>query len=78
MPIGDDNRRWIRNSRGMEETSDEDEDAATDGDVQGFAAPSVRYADGFEEASVVVGSARKNQSQGWRTIYGLGVAHFGI
>jgi hypothetical protein len=37
------------------ETSGEDEDAAADGDVQGFAAPSVRHADGFEEASVVVG-----------------------
>jgi hypothetical protein len=29
--------------------SDEDQDAATDGDVQGFAAPSIRYADGFTQ-----------------------------
>jgi hypothetical protein len=56
----------------------EDQDAATDGDVQGFAAPSLRYADGFEEASVVVGSARENQPQGWRKIHRLGFAHFRI
>jgi hypothetical protein len=57
--------------------SDEDQDAATDGDVQGFAAPSIGYADGFEEASVVVtprkSAARlaENSPPGTRTFQGL-------
>jgi hypothetical protein len=34
--------------------------------------------DGFEGASVVVGSARGNQPEGWRKIHGLGFGHLGI
>jgi hypothetical protein len=51
-------RDGLEQSRWIEEISDEDEDAATDCDVQSFPAPSIRHADGLEEASVVVGSAR--------------------
>jgi hypothetical protein len=48
----------------MKEIPDEDQDAATDGHVQGFSTPSGRYADRLEEASVVVESARENQPEG--------------
>jgi hypothetical protein len=59
----------------MKEIPDEDQDAATGGHVQGFATPSVRYADGLEEASVVVESARENQPKDWRKLHGLGLAN---
>jgi hypothetical protein len=62
----------------MKEIPDEDQDAATDGHVQGFATPSVRYADGLEEASVVVESARENWSEDWRKLLGLGLANLWI
>ena len=56
----------------MKEIPDEDQDAATDGHVQGFARPNVRYADGLEEASVVVESGRENRSKDWQKLHGLG------
>src|SRR5262249_37406783 len=58
-----------------EETEDENENASTDGYLQGLTASGLQHAHELEETSVAVGRARKNQPQGRRKIYSLGIAH---
>src|SRR6516225_2248078 len=58
-----------------EETEDENENASTDGYLQGLTASGLQHAHELEETSVAVGRARKNQPQGRRKIHGLGIAH---
>ena len=58
-----------------EETEDENENASTDGYLQGLTASGLQHAHELEETSVAVGRARKNQPQGWRKIHSLGIAH---
>jgi hypothetical protein len=54
-----------------EETENENENASTDGYVQGLTASGLQHAHELEEASVTVRRAHKNQPQGGRKIHGL-------
>jgi hypothetical protein len=51
--MGQQTHRWMKGF------SDEDQDTTADRDVQGFTAPSVRNADGLQEAPVAVGEPAK-------------------
>src|SRR3974377_1287179 len=58
-----------------EETEDENENASTDGYLQGLTASGLQHAHELEETSVAVERAHKNQPQGRRKIHSLGIAH---
>ena len=57
------------------ETEDENENASTDGYLQGLTASGLQHAHELKETSVAVGRACKNQPQGRRKIHSLGIAH---
>jgi hypothetical protein len=61
-----------------DEDDDEDQNAAADRDVQGFAAPGLRHAHGLEEASVAVRRTREDQPRGRWKIHRLGLTHSGF
>ena len=58
-----------------EETEGENENASTDGYLQGLTASGLRHAHELEEASIAVRRAREDQPQGGRKIHSLGIAH---
>ena len=57
------------------EIENENENASTDGYLQGLTASGLRHAHELEEASVAVRRARENQPQGRRKVHSLGIAH---
>jgi hypothetical protein len=57
------------------EIEDENENASTDGYLQGLTASGLQHAHELEEASIAVRRAREDQPQGRRKIHSLGIAH---